>query len=368
MRPLRAWGVLLAMAAATLAALQPWSWWPAVPLALLALAVARRRVRTVGMLASPIAFYAIVSALVTRDHAVGAVAGAQGGLRLGAALALNVAGLERVGTERLLDGLRLPHRATAWMAAVLVAAHDVARDAGALVDARRLEGESGWPKRVLGRARAMAQVLPALVARSVRRAETRREALRLAGQRMGPRFVPIVAIASLVVADRLLLAALPNVKLTYTLVFAGGVLYGPWTGFLAGLAGMMGSDFLLSGLYAPPYVQALAVAWLGLLGGLLRPWAKRFGSAAWSAGLAAFGVASTFVFSALSDLSGLVVAPELWRPGIVRVTLLAGLAFNIVPALANGALFGLAVWPIVEARPTPLAAPRPTPDDPGSAA
>lgn len=272
--------------------------------------------------------------------------GALATLRLGAALALNLATLQRAPPARLLDGLGLPRRATALLAAVLLAAHDVKRDFDRLILARRLEGD--WPAGRLGRARTAASLLPAVLLSSHERSRTRHDALRLAGLDMGALFVPIVAVAALAAAGRLAFLALPNVALTYTVVFLGGLLFGPLAAALGGGLGMLLTDFFLTGLYPTAFVNVPAMMGLGLLGGLCRridftgtTRADRIAGALFAASL---GVASTFVFSVLADtLTWALVlraAPSAWA-GLV----LAGLAFNVLPAFVNGALFAASVGP-----------------------
>lgn len=273
-------------------------------------------------------------------------------LRLTAVAAVNLGWLAHAPMERLLDGLRLPPRVAGTLAAVALCARDVGRDAVRLVDAAKLDGQ--WPSRWLARAGTVAGLLPALLVASVRRAETRREALRLAGQDLAPAWTPIVAVGALALAGRFALVAVPNLSVTYAVVFLGGVLFGPRVGALAGLLGMALSDLVLTGLQPTPFVNAPAMALLGLLGGALRglDWDARRRAQRWAnrALAASVGVAATLLFSVAADVMTWAIVPEYRaQPGSLRILVAAGLAFNVLPALANAALFGLATAPTVRA-------------------
>src|SRR5439155_21224976 len=117
-----------------------------------------------GLVAMPrggrLGFAAFAASTIAIDAAIvgvagrswdGALVGAIGGARLVGALGANLALVSRIGAARLLDGLRLPARATTLAAAVLLAARDVARDLARLRDARRMEG--AWPRGRWARAR-----------------------------------------------------------------------------------------------------------------------------------------------------------------------------------------------------------------------
>ncbi|HUR63430.1 MAG TPA: DUF6580 family putative transport protein [Candidatus Thermoplasmatota archaeon] len=311
-------------------------------------------------------------------HGAGiALAGATA-LRLTAVAAVNLGGLARVPMERLLDGLRLPPRVAGTLAAVALCARDVGRDAARLVDAAKLDG--AWPARRLAQARTVAALLPALLVASVRRAETRREALRLAGQDLAPAWTPIVAVGALTLAGRFALLAVPNVSVTYAVVFLGGVLFGARVGALAGLLGMLLSDLVLTGLQPTPLVNGPAMALLGLLGGALRglDWGSRRPAQAGAnrALAAAVGVAATLLFSVAADALTWAIVPEYRaQPGSLRILVAAGLLFNVLPAVANALLFGAATAPTVRAwravrgltpgasppRPPATAGPQPAP-------
>lgn len=361
MRRAVAWGLLALLAAVTAAALLA----PLAALAAMALGalllLRERRGLYLAFAAVSLPVNVVLLALIvpTGEQLAlgpvalgsdGAVQGLAGGLRLLAAMGLNLALLSRVGAARLLDGLGLPARATSLLAAILLAAQDVGRDFERLRTARRLDG--AWPEGRLARAREAARLLPALMLGAHRRAATRREALRLAGHDTAPWFVPLVAVAALAAAGRLALLAFPNVALTYVVAFLGGILFGPWIAAGGAFLGMTLTDFLLTGLYPAAFVNAPAMALLGLLGGALR-WVDfdgrtRADRAAGVAIAASVGIGATFLFSLAADsLTWLLLyraTPAAWLPMAI-----AGLAFNVLPALVNGALFAASVTPTVRA-------------------
>lgn len=362
MRPAAAWSALGALA--TLNALAFLAPTPYLAPATLAawLAVRRGRTGLVAFAATTLAINAVLLAALSSEGPAlalgplhlsgpGALDGLAGGLRLVAVVVANAAVLSWVPPPRLLEGLRLPRAWTGFLAAVLIAGQDIGRDHARLRDARRLEG--GWPETRLARVAASARLLPVLLVAADRRARVRRDALRLAGTATGPRFAPVVAVTALAAAGRLALVAVPNVSLTYVLVFVGGLVYGPAVGFAGGLLAMALTDFLLSGLLPTVYANAPAMALIGVAGGLLRRVdfvGDGRDAAAGRVLAAALGVFATFGFSVAVDTLDWLLVPEfrgdwdLWR---VRV--LAGLAFNVVPALTNGALFAVAVSPVQRA-------------------
>lgn len=352
-----AWLAILGMVALTAASLlAPW------PVALLLLAAGLAfQPRLVPFAAITIAIDAAVLWVVSRDPLAGALAGA----RLSAALAANLAIMSRVGAARLLDGLQLPARATTLLAAVLIAAQDVARDFERLVEARKLDGD--WPSSRFARARAAARLMPALFVAAERRAAARRDALQMAGYRTRDWFVPLVAVAALAAAGRLALIALPNVSFTFVIIFLGGFLYGPIVGMTAGLLAMGLTDFMITGIYPLAFVNAPAMALVGLAGAALRNFDFVGGRRAERAAgvLFAFsaGVLGTLLFSVSADtLTWLFVAPG--NAGAWVALVLLGLAFNVLPAFANGLIFAFALRPVARAfqalrKPTPRGGPTP---------
>lgn len=295
------------------------------------------------------------------DRQNGWLLGLTGGLRLAAALSVNLAIIGRLGAPRLIDGLRLPPRATALLGAILLAAEDVGRDFARLRDARRLEGARprSWHKR----AQQSARLLPPLVVAAHKRAQARREALQLAGIPFAAWFVPLVAVAALAAAGRMAFLALPNVALTYVIAFLGGLLFGPLVGAAGAFLGVALTDVLLTGLYVGGFVNAPAMALLGLTGGALR------GAKLDPALSATIGILSTFLFSFAADSFTWLILyraqPAAWMPIV-----LAGLVFNVIPALLNGAIFAASVTPTVRAfrawQQGPLREPTDLPEPPAS--
>ncbi len=327
-----------------------------------ALALRRGRITFLGFAAAAIVINVAILALVIRtdgfagtgaDALVGPVgyslesakAGAISAIRLVAIAGANLAVLSWIAPQRIIDGLGLPPRATALLAAILILAHDLGRDFERLVAARRLDGT--WPKRLRHRLVMGVGLLPPLVVMAVRRATVRREALRLAGHDTGPRFAPIAAIAALAVAGRLVFIALPNVAFTYVVVFIGGVLYGPLVGAAAGGLSMLVTNLLLTGLLVVSFANVPAMALVGAAGGLFQrppvgrdPWSRRILAAC-------IGFVATMVFSVAADVATYAIVPEIRStPGALERLILAGLLFNLVPGFVNAMLFGMAVEPV----------------------
>lgn len=355
--------ILAAMAAATIAATVAPVWLCALIalVSLVAMRVGRRTFLAFSLVSMAISA-ALFAVFLPGDGAVrlgflsvgpsGALLGLTAGLRLAAILGLNLAVLSWASVAKLLDAVWLPARATAFLGAVLIAAHDLGRDSVRLVDAQRLAG--AWPHGLWRKARTAAALLPPLALLALRRAATRAEALRLAGHDTGPRFAPLVAVTALAVAARLALVAVPNVSLTYVVVFAGGLVFGMRVGALAGLLGMAFTNLLLTGLYVVPFANAPAMALVGVLGGLLR--GVDFSGAGrvdrWAGRMlgAACGLAATVVFSLAADAATWAIVPEFRSTaGTLRVLVLSGLAFNAPAAIVNAVLFAAAVGPLSRA-------------------
>jgi energy-coupling factor transporter transmembrane protein EcfT len=359
-----AWSVVAAMAGASLVALL--APWPVVGAFAIVAIVALRQRRAAFLVYSilTVALYAVLLATLApgsepwllgplRVGREGLQRGLVGGLRLSTILGANLAILSRRSPQHVLDGLRLPRRATAFLGAVLLAAHDLGRDGARLATARRLDG--AWPRRRTARIRAVASLTAPLAVRALHRGRTRADALRLAGVDTPPSFAPLVAITALAMAGRLALVALPNVSLAYVVVFAGGYLFGGRIGFWSGLLAMLLTDFLLSGVHVVALANAPAMGLLGLLGGAMRtmPFHGDGAVARWTGRLTAatLGILGTLLFSVAADvLTWLAVAEYRGQPGALQALLLAGLAFNVVPAATNALLFAAALRPLSAAR------------------
>ncbi|MHB8605510.1 MAG: hypothetical protein ACYDCK_09670 [Thermoplasmatota archaeon] len=183
-----------------------------------------------------------------------------------------------------------------------------------------------------------------------------------------------IALAALVAGSRFFLYGLPNVKLTYFVVFVAGLAFGPAVGALAGALGMVASDVMLSAFDPVLVVNSSAMAALGALGGLLRR-AVDFGQRGEGAGaagrsrardgrgfvavtLAALaGVLGTVVFSVLADTLDWALFAHAGRAAW-EARVLSGLAFNAIPAAFNGVVFAIATAPTLRAlRKAGLSAP-----------
>jgi hypothetical protein len=333
-------GVLALLAVASAAALLLPVWAAALLLAAAFAALRRGRAALAGFTLATLALNSLLFWLFLHEP----LRGAAGALRLAAILGANLAVLSWTSIGRLLDGLGLPARATAFLGAVLLTASDLGRDFVRLVDAQRLAG--AWPRRLLAKAAAAARLLPPLAVLAVRRARVRADALRLAGHDTGPRFAPLVAVTAMAVAGRLALTAvLPNLSLAYVVVFVAGLLFGAGVGAWAGLLGMAVSNLLITGLYLVPFANAPAMALVGVLGGLLRR--MDFSGAAGRTLAASCGIVATVLFSVAADAATWLAVPDYRAvPGSLGVLVLQGLAFNVVPAAANAVLFAAAVGPV----------------------
>lgn len=277
----------------------------------------------------------------------GAGTGLVAGLRLSAILVANLAILSWAALPELLDALRLPVIITGRLGALMLAGHALGQDLERLVAARQLSGTPA--AKGLGRLREATELLPALLVAAVRRAEARRDALQLAGIMTGARFAPIVAVAALAMAGRLAFLALPNVALTYVLVFLGGLIFGSRVGVLAAIVSMALTDLMLSGFVVLSFSNIPAMALVGAAGG----WVRRIRLAGRGDGrlaAALFGVLLTLAFSSVSDAFTWLLVPEYRAvPSIAWDLIRAGWAFNAIPALANGFLFALSVEPVSRA-------------------
>ncbi|MES2156101.1 MAG: DUF6580 family putative transport protein [bacterium] len=324
-------------------------------------ALAARRKGHLGLLlfaATTMAFDAILFGFVIRQPPLSwlgpvpfspsaAATGIAVATRLSAAVAVNFALLDRAPATVILDGLRLPRRATAFMAAVVLAAHGVGEDARRVLAAQRLDG-----RRKL-RPNGVARLLPPLFASGLRRAEIRKDALRLAGMDTNASFAPVIAVAAVAAAARLAFTV-ANISPTYAIVFLGGVLFGPRVGMWAGALAMATTDVMLTGLLPASFVNVPAMALLGLLGGVLRglDWTGPSRLDAWSARLtaAAAGFCATMLFSLASDAVTWLMLPEArGAPGGLSALVVGGLLFNLIPAYANAVMFAAATPATVRA-------------------
>ncbi|MBI4394460.1 MAG: energy-coupling factor transporter transmembrane protein EcfT [Euryarchaeota archaeon] len=206
-----------------------------------------------------------------------------------------------------------------------------------------------------GRKRSLrALVVPAFVL-SGKRARNLSRALVVAGyEGEATRVGLVIAFASLAIAGRLLFLWIPNVALTYFVVFIAGVAYGTRVGFLSGLLAMAATDIALASGGAGILVNALPMALLGGVSGLLGR--VDFGQKGDSplpiaAVLAAvLGFAFSIFFSVAADSLSFGLAVVAGAPPDMTVYMVVvggGLLFNGPAAVANSALFVALSYPVL---------------------
>lgn len=167
------------------------------------------------------------------------------------------------------------------------------------------------------------------------------------------RITLIAAFAALAIVGRVAFLWAPNYALTHFVVFSAGILLGPLAGIAVALIAMTTTNIVLSGFHPILLANGPAMAMIGLLGGLLRPvFLARLETlldrAFQIALLGTVGLFATLLFSVLSDLMGFViqflVTPEGATVGTQALVpmLLAGLIFNLGPAVMNLLLFATA--------------------------
>lgn len=279
----------------------------------------------------------------------GAWLGFIGAVRITAILLWNGFALQGAKPAWFLEGLGLGPKATAYAGSVWLAMTGLQEDARNLNQLQKIQGT--WPETRRGQLEMAVQWIPVLLRRSHQRALARQDALQLAGIRTPPWFAPFVAVTALAAAGRIAFVAIPNIALTYVFVFIGGLLYGARLGALAAAVAMAGTNLLLSGLAPSSFVNVPAMALVGLLGGLC----KSIDFSGKNRALAAvIGFVATMLFSVAADTVAWAVIPE-FRGSVelLQVRVLAGLAFNLVPALVNGALFAAVAGPTQQAHGKP---------------
>lgn len=242
------------------------------------------------------------------------------------------------------------------------------QDARRIREAQALRGLEVRPS-LRGLRNGLALLVPLLVS-TLRRAREQARSLRLAGlapglpqdaHRTSLRWAIVPALAALAIAGRLALVSLPNISLSFFVLFLAGVAYGPRVGALVGLLSRLGSDLVLTGLnpvflaMAPvdAFLGALA-GWIGLLVNFGQRAREPYLHAAILAGT--LGWMYTFAFSIAADTSTWLLY-SVFLPGlggeastVLWTTLvLAGIAFNVVPAIFNAVVFGTATYPVLRA-------------------
>ena len=191
------------------------------------------------------------------------------------------------------------------------------------------------------------------------------------------RLVRIAALAALAITGRLVFLGLPNVALTFFVVFIAGILEGWVAGAIVGLVAMTVTNLMLSGLHPVLLANGPAMALIGVLGGLLSPWllrpaSDRLDTALRTVALFVVGFFGTLLFSVVSDVANYAIVygliPEARSVGTDALStyVLAGLVFNLVPGLLNSIPFWAATTPLLHAlRAAGLVrGPSPGPDDP----
>ncbi len=173
------------------------------------------------------------------------------------------------------------------------------------------------------------------------------------------RTISLVAVlAALAIIGRIAFLWAPNYALTYFVVFLAGVLLGPLAGAGVGVIAMTSTNLLLSGLHPVLVANATGMAFLGLMGGAMRPLflspvRTRLDRALRFTVAGAVGLFGTFAFSVLGDLMGFLLQFVLTPEGATIGTsalgpmVLMGLVFNLGPALVNMVLFATATPALV---------------------
>lgn len=237
----------------------------------------------------------------------------------------------------------------------------LAADAARLRDAQRARGHRF--RKGVQAPRSWIPLLVPLCVITLRRAREQSYALRLAGLGPDPRgtnaipWATVAALTALTIAGRLLVPV-PGLKLSPFLLFLSGVAMGPRVGALVGFLSRAATDWAISGPMNPTWVvMAPLDAGLGAAAGLLGRYVDfgqrgttRYRSAAIVAG--ATGSIYILVFSVVADTLNWFLLPLLGVPVVAaawKAYVLAGLAFNALPAYVNAAVFALATWPVLRA-------------------
>lgn len=166
----------------------------------------------------------------------------------------------------------------------------------------------------------------------------------------------VCALAAVATAGRLAFLWAPNVSPVYAVAFLAGAAYGWRAGASVAVLAMVASDLLISGPnLLVMAVNAPAMALVGAAGALLpRGLFIEVRTRTLGAAVAGFlGIALTFGFSLASDGVDYALRVGLgegvWSLRAYAALALAGLAFNVLPAVVNGALFFGATGPTLRA-------------------
>lgn len=162
--------------------------------------------------------------------------------------------------------------------------------------------------------------------------ETSRPALR--------QIMPIVVLAALAVAGRLLFAAVPGVQPVTAICIVAGVVFGRRSGFMVGaLAALVSNFFLGQGLWTPWQMYAWGLA--GYLGSVL----QRAGAFKHAWALYAAGFALSFLYGFILDSFYVVgyVNPLTWQGALAGYA--GGAVFNLGHAVSTAAFLAVIYEP-----------------------
>lgn len=291
--------------------------------------------------------------------------GAVAGLRLSAVFTVGALAVHFTKASEVLPYLS-GHSFPAYAAGSMIRLATTLRsDAHTLREAQAVRGHKF--RSGLGAVRSWLPLIVPLFVRTMRRSREQAYALHTAGLTPSSRghlafaWSTIAALAALAVAGRLALVAVPNVSLSYFVLFIAGVAYGPRVGFMVGILSRTAADLVLSGptLLAVPWVLGEGIIGFGcgisgmaINFGQRGPHAMRYAAAlAATAGwmmTAAYSVTLDttiwlFIRYLGAGFGGLDYALP-WTTVIV-----AGLLFNVGAMVFNAILFGVAAYPVLSA-------------------
>ncbi len=163
----------------------------------------------------------------------------------------------------------------------------------------------------------------------------------------------VLGLSALAAAGRLAFLALPNVTPLFLVVAVAGLAYGARAGALVGGLAMLATNVVISGLSPVILPNALVIAALGAVAGVLGRvanlgQARDAHRATAIAASALLGVATIAIFSVAVDA---VTWALFYRNGLEGLATLVqlGLAFNVVPAAANAVIFATGLPPSLTA-------------------
>jgi len=171
----------------------------------------------------------------------------------------------------------------------------------------------------------------------------------------------VLGLAGLAVVGRLSLIAIPNVSLSYLVVFLAGAAYGVRVGASVGLVSRVAVDLMISGLNPILVPMAFVEASMGFFAGLLHR-RTNLGQQRPASGfhtrvlLLAIAIVYTLLYSVLADTADwlffsvfLPNAPSVARTALWATLVLKGLIFMVPAVFFNAAVFPAVVPPILNA-------------------